>query len=208
MERPILFNGDMVRAILDGRKTQTRRLLKGPGRLGYVSDIIEEVERINGKEVSCGFADDYGKWHKTEEVCPFGQPGDELWVRETFSRVPATAYVCSREEDGSMVPHRVSPDGYEWAVYKVGWTRSAPPWKPSIHMPRWASRISLEITNIRAEHLQDIDDTDAEREGCDGADFKPGYSTNEFRKLWESINGQGSWAANPWVWVVEFARIS
>jgi hypothetical protein len=222
-ERPILFNTEMVKAILDSRKTETRRIVKPQPNGGVRKSPF----------VQSGLEDGHGY----EIRCPFGQPGDRLWVRETW-RIGAW-----REDGRFAIDYAASPeltrtpwvtitddlDNQKTERYWISvtdeleakgvscdedgnyhWEPGKAPlnWKPSIHMPRWASRINLEITNIGVERLQDIDDTDAEREGCDGADFKPGYSTNEFRKLWESINGQGSWAANPWVWVVEFARIS
>jgi len=169
-ERPILFQGPLVAAVLRGEKTVTRRL--------------------------------YGRRFRCDA-------GDRLYVRETHAIVPATAYRASREEDGSQVPHRVSPDGLEWAVYREGWTRCKPGrWRPSIHMPRWASRISLYVVDARLEHLQELTHADALREGVQPD--RPGWSAvPPFARLWDKINGHrdgASWAENPLVWRVEFYR--
>jgi hypothetical protein len=179
-EHPILFSGPMIRAILAGTKTQTRRIVRVPERLSPVP------------------ADAWLPW------CPYGTAGDHLWCRETCALVPASAYRCSREEDGSPVPHRVSPDGTEWAIYREGWSRSAPyRWRPSIHMPRWASRITLEVRSVRVERLQDISEADARAEGVESRDA--------FRALWQSLHGGldgDPWVlGDPWVWVVEFRRV-
>lgn len=195
-ERPILFNGDMVRAILEGRKTQTRRVIK--------------TMNNNRLEVKVG-----GKWRQIHAAdpnlpCPYGQPGDRLWVRETFAIVPRTAYACS---DGVQQVLRPD-DNHDAAVFRAGWERSAPSrWRPSIHMPRWASRITLEIVSVRVERLNEISEQDAGDEGFDylrgdgNSDISGDVQRRWFRQLWESINGAGSWEANPWVWVVEFKRV-
>lgn len=198
MERPILFNGDMVRAILDGRKTQTRRLLSVPHAAFH--------DAGNGNT----------------RYCPYGAHGGRLWVRETHAVVPASAYRCSREDDGSPVPHRVSPDGHEWAVYREGWSRSAPSrWKPSIHMPRWASRITLEVTSVRVERLQSITAEDAFAEGVEvpRCPCEPCMTSSQpcpadqsaaieaFRDLWASVYGRESWIDDVWVWRVAFERV-
>ncbi len=164
-ERPILFNGNMVRAILAGQKTQTRRI---PSK----------------KQQDASF-------------CPYGHPGDRLWVRETF------AYA----QDGTVV-YRASMVGSPWDAI----TRRAITWHPSIHMPRWASRITLEITDVHVERVQDIHEEDAIAEGIDPR--KLSYLSGEravtkFSVLWNSIyaaNGLG-WDVNPWVWVVTFKRM-
>lgn len=185
-ERPILFNGPMVRAILEGRKTQTRRLFNAPPW---------DYEIDDGQ---CWVEDIYGDWHFW---CPFGQPGDRLWVRETFS----PAYTFS--EEGS----------FRWAHYRatlekgIGYT---PRWRPSIHMPRWASRITLEITGVRLERLQSISETDAVAESCRPGRMDELSSSSIYRNarenfftLWDDIYGQGAWTVNPWVWAIEFKRI-
>lgn len=192
-ERPILFSGEMVRAILDGRKTQTRRVVKPQPPYGVREIKVGMFEPVvirggmeePGKPVF-GFADEERGWK-----CKYGQPGDRLWVRETH-------YVESAgNEDGSGL----------FVMYKAS-DCDAPvsKWTPSIHMPRWASRITLEITGVRVERLNDISEEDCYNEGC-----QPEYDSltaiQDFRKLWESINGKGSWSQNPWVWVVEFKRV-
>lgn len=161
--RPILFSGPMVRAVMEGRKTQTRRKMKTP------PDCFENP-------LSVLFA------------CPYGQVGDRLWVRESFA-------VC--EDNNIFYKADGKPDPWD------GW--DGVKWKPSIHMPRQASRITLEITGIRVERLNDISEADAIAEGCQCAGV-PASLTNRgaFAKLWESINGFDSWSVNPWVWVVEF----
>jgi len=224
-ERPILFSGPMVRAILDGRKTQTRRVVRPqpsdqamlptqwsdamPGRPNGFS-----WEEDDGLELgNVPMAD--GSWGKVR--CPYGTVGDTLWARETWgwiggkpsqhdheNGVPVfyRADHCNDERDGLVLPK----------------------WRPSIHMPRWASRITLEITGIRVERLQDISEEDAKAEGAEclvfdncGADelefldlphMKIGEPYRSgFALLWECINGPGSWDANPWVWVVSFRRL-
>lgn len=176
-ERPILFSAPMVRAILDGRKTQTRR--------------PQRTRRD-------------GATHWTTVPCPYGQPGDRLWMREAFAIVPRTAYLHS-DDDGKPLPHRLSPDGTSWAVYKTGWIRCRPGmWRPSIHMPRWASRITLEVVHVRATLLQHIAERDAEAEGFWGKS-----PVKEFAAAWDKLNAKHdySWESNPWVWVVEFNRL-
>ncbi|SDO28514.1 hypothetical protein SAMN04487957_10550 [Halomonas shengliensis] len=214
-ERPILFNGEMVRAILNGRKTQTRRVLKPQPDSGIQYNPCAQHGVLNGKG--------------NPLVCRFGQPGDRLWVREAHAFVPEPAY---RRSTG--IYQQINPaDDYEACVYRENFDRSRSfPWRPSIHMPRWASRITLEIVSVRVERLQNIDAAGASAEGIKvprdaegnllidvSSKFSPakyiqGSGTpNEhlarafFASLWESINGAGSWDANPWVWVVEFRRV-
>lgn len=183
-ERPILFSGPMVRAILEGRKTQTRRVKKPqPIDLGVIH-IVGQIK------------------------CPYGQPGDRLWVRETF---------CPDWCD-EVIYRADDPTGR--AARDAGYSHE-PKWKPSIFMPRWASRIDLEVVGIRAERLQEISEDDALAEGCEpggGACSGPmdpveydGYTaSDEFAALWDSINAKRghSWESNPWVWVVEFKRVT
>ncbi|EOK5395677.1 hypothetical protein ACM6SP_004150 [Pseudomonas aeruginosa] len=190
-ERPILFSGPMVRAIIEGRKTVTRRVVKPqPDFLGSMTDPNTPFKTL-------------GAGLHGQIVCPYGQPGDRLWVRETFAvygneKMAAIHYRADR-------PHHVGQKGMGY--------------KPSIHMPRWASRILLEITAVRVERLQEISEQQALAEGvkgeaCDHArqacsDIGCWGDTAKgaFGFLWESLNGAGSWAANPWVWVVEFKRV-
>lgn len=199
----------MVRAILDGRKTQTRRALRvqppvDTFRMGTYHHPDGQhyfwawKEAFSGCELHTG-------WEPI--CCPYGQPGDRLWVRETFcqkwcdQRGYLDEYLYRATE-----PDVVHPDGQDKS-----------PWRPSIHMPRAASRITLEITGVRVERLQDISEADAWRESApdyeEGVDPPPPDESCEwsyrasFQSLWQSINGAGSWTANPWVWVVEFKRL-
>ena len=224
-ERPILFSGDMVRAILEGRKTVTRRAVK--------SDWIQS-ERAP-LETSAGI---FYFWCSGEHACPFGRPGDRLWVRENWwqagewqprypmvdecvwhgsSRVVYSADGLPPNEPNRHFPNG-APNGYTAADPNVAWRH-----RPSIHMPRWASRILLEVTAVRVERLQDITEEQALAEGIDldaladaqerydmvlagsGADGRATPIT-AFRDLWNSTGGD--WDANPWVWVIEFKRVT
>lgn len=195
-ERPILFQGAMVRALLDGTKTQTRRAVKGQ-MLANLGDLEHVPDWITAE---------------VPHACPYGQPGDRLWVRETW------VYDDYRLQQG---PYVEVPGAREELFYRADNEQpfEAPEgkfWKPSIHMPRWASRILLEIVSVRVERLQGISEKDARAEGVTIEDrHMLGYCAGEFlppsirayRDLWESINGAGSWDANPWVSVVEVKRI-
>jgi hypothetical protein len=192
-ERPILFSGPMVRALLDGKKTQTRRLIKPQPPHWHWSRVREYAERDGLTFQLPG--QDY--WVKPP---PFGKPGDRLWVKETF-----VAPV-----DGKPVYRASIPYGNLDCHFK--------PWRPSIFMPRKASRITLEITSIRVERLNDISEEDAKAEGAEIQKETPGGwvicgprigSYREgYRWLWEQINGADSWDANPWVWAITFKRIT
>lgn len=217
-EYPIIFNGPMVRAILDGRKTQTRRHL-------------------------ASLSDPYN--------CPYGMPGDRLWIKETW-RVAAwrcdekkvacdykaspeeirTPWIFLQHETYCDVKKRqldalhcrgIKPD--DNGVFRWDYGKAPLPWRPSIHMPYWASRITLEITGVRVERLQDISDNDALEEGISesiyydaaehaliGGATLEGHSVERcaFAGLWDSINGKRpgcSWQDNPWVWVIEFKKV-
>lgn len=216
-EIPILFSAPMVEAIMDGRKKQTRRVIKQLPPETFIHYLFEKDgkhykrESVNGC-VELGFK------------CPYGKPGDILWVRETF---------CHYTTDtGFEIPgtFRYKTDNNITSEEK---------WKPSIHMPKAAARIWLEVTDVRVERLQDINPNDACLEGVEywnidhdaleggelQAEFKnymwidnekhneyafPTYanSVDSFRTLWQSINGPESWEANPWVWVVSFNVLS
>lgn len=179
--RPILFSAPMIRALLDGSKTQTRRICKLPFRSSMPEPEYESF-------VQC---------------CPYGQPGDQLFVRETWGFNPDFPGQHGR------ICYRADPE-HKYDGIK---------WKPSIHMFREDSRITLEITGVRVERLQDISEEDAIAEGIDGpmcaaAVGKAPSSYNllpcaihGYSHLWETINGAGSWNANPWVWCVEFRRV-
>ena len=191
--KPIIFNGDMVRAILDGRKTQTRRVLKLPKGCFWVYDDLGTDGMWTDSNL------DHGIWHAEEVACPYGQPGDLLWVRETFTKTQHGLPVYKSDAKDA--------DGKYWP--SVACDKEGVIWTPSIHMPRWASRITLEITGVRVERLQDISESDALEEGITYNDIpNNGLDTMRartwFRGLWSSIYGEESWHANPWVWVIEF----
>lgn len=208
-ERPILFKGEMVRAILEGRKTQTRRLPRftPSGR----------VKEVGG----------HREWHPGDpdafHACPYGLPGDRLWVKETFALSCRDPEALERDPkdpaDWDDAVYRADAEVLgEWEHYDEDgtWTRISPPWKPSIHMPRWASRITLDVTGVRLERLQDISEEDILSEGVDVARVSewtgvPWSSMptlhDAWRVLWDSINRKRApWASNPYVWVIEFAR--
>lgn len=224
-ERPILFSAQMVRAILDGTKTQTRRAVRKQfapdAEPAEVSATSPEGWQISGH--SGLWWDDAGACFDDAIRCPYGIPGYRLWVRETWQG----PLIDEELED----EFRQSPDYFKkpsFCAYRATDTLDAINadgeelgWRPSIHMPRWASRIDLEITGIRVERLQDISEEDAKKEGawgpddsivgnvaqhfgCDPLAVHPSLA---YHMLWESINGAGSWDANPWVWVVEFKRM-
>ena len=182
--RPILCSGLMVRNIINGTQTQDRRIIKphlvGESRHPPHGPVLWVHEDYH---VPIDSADALA-------ACPFGQPGDRLWVRETWT-------------DGH------SYDGKRHFAYKAdGEVSGAYQWKRSTHMPRAASRLTLEVTGVRIEPLNDITRGDAMAEGCPYPNMKDGPSPRDwYRYLWEEINGDGSWAANPWVWVVEFRRV-
>ncbi|SAI59109.1 Uncharacterised protein [Bordetella ansorpii] len=216
-ERPILFSGPMVRALLAGTKTQTRRIAKDV-RHPDLGNVYSPGALVLEREPQ----------HVIERSCPYGQPGDRLWVRESY-RFAASL-------DG-LAPNAVGETALD-AGYRTPWAPTqfeadgarAGAWhgfdtlpivtvpgklRPAIHMPRWACRIMLEITGVRVARLQTISEADARAEGviveechkigyCAGADRPP--AIRAFRELWESINGAESWQANPWVWAVEFKR--
>lgn len=213
-ERPILFSGPMVRAILEGRKTMTRRAMKQQPHEGV--DAVEWQDQIIvGMNVpdQSGFAMMRGGVIESEAIrCPYGEPGDRLWVREThkgfiqYDGQQVVQYAAS----GNRQYHVDRPDGHPEGGMLNG-ECCADIWRPSIYMPRWASRINLEITGVRVERLQDITEEDAIAEGVLGAtvgeDGTRGCFVTDFCYLWSKINGQASWDANPFVWVVEFRRV-
>lgn len=185
-ERPILFSAPMVRAILEGRKTQTRRVVKPP----KWSDA-DEIFFIGNDSIAVP-DDDHADYFI---ACPYGQPGDRLWVRETFRLFDSSE--CGCYDLCNCLRYHGRP------VYRATADDGESKWTPSIHMPRWASRILLEITGVRVERLQDISESDCCAEGC-GSPITRDLKKPQFMALWQSINGPDSWDANPWVWVVEF----
>lgn len=198
----MIFNGEMVRAILDSRKTQTRRIVKGAD--GAVK-FCKEWD-INGEEifVVLGEKDHTGMNPVLGAIsCPFGGVGDRIWVRETWARY-------NIDQNSHDIAYR--------ATTPADWPEEGR-WRPSIHMPRWASRILLEITDVRVERLREISQADAEAEGVGKLkkgfwkNYQPGWTEfqltarGSFATLWKSIYGDESWYADPWVWVIEFKRI-
>ena len=185
--RPILFKDEMVRAILDGRKTQTRRVMKPQPEGGLDFTPFAPFGVVNGKG--------------NPLICRHGQPGDRLWVRETWQHLHNEGQKADQFEqwqqnsiDCFYLADESSPNNKPMSGR----------WRPSIHMPRWASRITLEITDVRVERLQDISNEDAVAEGI-GTPCDMRYAAlDAFKPLWESINGPDSWEANPWVWVIEY----
>ncbi|TGI07930.1 hypothetical protein E5S40_21440 [Escherichia coli] len=184
-ERGMIFNDEMVRAILGGNKTQTRRIVE---------------EKFYGRAVAAELL---------AKHCPYGQPGDRIWVRETYrvhgkaTDVATLVYRASVRNSWTEQTHRVPVEVCNKPVSEK--------WTPSIHMPRWASRILLEITDVRVERLHDMSEADAKAEGATPATYKitPPEAVYRvgFGDIWRGIYGQENWLSNPWVWVIEFKRI-
>lgn len=226
-ERPILFSAPMVQAILAGRKTVTRRVVKpqppeddAPLATGWF-----HPEASDGGPGPHTFGVYGVDWHVR---CPYGAPGDWLWVRETWSARTARGFWAASARDvGSL----------DVKIYRASWptpSRPAPPrWLSPVYMPRWASRITLEVVSVRVERLQEITEADARAEGLDWVSPQPfgerwddddredprevgyavvgessGFARDNFRRLWDQINGKRApWSENPWVWRVEFRRV-
>lgn len=222
-ERPILFSAPMVRAILEGRKTMTRRVVK----LRHGADVV-----VTNGQVWKPARVDYAGYVD----CPYGQVGDRLWVRETWNWFDP-------DEIPEVRRGRRAPFTGQQGARKIPWVAAYAAdghlehehlglalWRPSVHMPRWASRITLEITAVRVELLQHISDNDIEAEGTvqwvkDGGVVRsphPGFdgwwpdedgnlyvkpNRVAFCSMWESVNGRLAWDENPWVWVIEFMRV-
>ncbi|KAA3536620.1 hypothetical protein NLO85_25160 [Pseudomonas savastanoi] len=202
-ERPILFSAPMVRAILEGQKTVTRRAVKDLERGSSYQGLEKDGQHLFAK----GYA--YGKIK-----CPYGQPGDRLWVREAWQADAQVNAIAPRELSHGE-PIQYPADG---ASRQTGCSMITPgKTRPSIHMPRWVSRLLLEITAVRVERLQDISRSDIRAEGLEcppelaSDDVSPNYRDwypAAWQELWESINGADSWHSNPWVWVVEFKPVT
>ena len=233
MEHPILFSTEMVQAILEGKKTQTRRVIEvqPEGMMGICK---------------CHYSPSGHAYSNTDGSCtcqpvdfPYGQPGGDLWVRETWRLASINAEIADAQfwtvqfADFHVMPHPqpkrelflklAEKDKFQTSNTGIKFGR----WRPSIHMYRWMSRINLGIVHIRAERLQDITDEDATKEGiqdvCHCGDYveshgyhsghsavsMPGWATENFASLWDSINGKRGypWALNPWVWVIEFQKV-
>jgi len=248
-ERPILMCGDMVCATLANRKRQTRRILKGAPEEWATSTGIPIVGRYSPTIVNRRSGEEepgrecFGAYDDERSFrCPYGKPGDQLWVRENFwsdVRDPNECVIYS--EDQTKYKYRTGGKGVETrraerhvpsaTIMDISKNKF---WKqkPSIFMPRWASRIRLEITDVRVERVQDCSESDAEAEGVeknahgdgswtaddgwlpycshypDGCECFPAYTAKfSYAGLWKKINGEKSWDANPWVWVVEFKKL-
>ncbi|MBP1131311.1 hypothetical protein JOE25_002891 [Serratia sp. PL17] len=228
-EHPVIFNGEMVRAILSGRKTQTRRTLTD--RQLQLIDLASQAGECYPLESGIDHANSQSYYR---EHCPFGQVGDRLWVRETWGVVshdfdsdgwmidwvpdrPATAIEEMPFGNGYYTGHAIyAADGaFSWGDDDGHGERSC--WKPSIHMPRAACRILLDITAVRVEQLKDISQSDAMAEGgppshpsidAVSRDYGfPDFSRSWFAQTWQHIYGEESWSANPWCWVIEFKRV-
>jgi len=197
----------MVRALLNGSKTQTRRIFK-PERMTFDADGRYSTHAMRDGEVVCTGSGPFvpNSWL---HYCPYGQPGDRLWVRETWcGEIDANTSQLIYNEDGDTFKCLYRADGHHVVLDDGdGFTKTnkdgseASPWKPSIHMPRWASRITLEIVSVRIARLHEISKADAISEGTAAHPDGPWFA---YQSLWTLINGTDSWAANPWVWVVEF----
>lgn len=218
-ERPILFSGPMVRALLDGRKTQTRRVVNSAKNCWrFVGENCNPAQFFTPED-DCKFA-----------YCRIGQPGDRLWVRETFCVLDAPYHFTDPTKPRDVMIHgRRNGAAYRADVKSEDSERCRKEygyrWRPSIHMPRWASRLTLEITGVRVERVQEISEEDARAEGVDWAspqfievepDEDPrevgyprstaSFARDNYRRLWDSLNKKRgfSWDTNPWVWVIEF----
>lgn len=217
-ERPILFSAPMVLALLAGTKTQTRRVVKFGRDYASKPPTLEEARA----RYAAGFTLEAGFFGVR---CPYGKPGDRLWVRETW-KVSSESNHYPTDEKRLYVEYRagaVPGWGQQQSKFSIehdadlaraAWGKGkSTSWRPSIHMPRWASRMSLDVKGVRVERLQEISEADAIAEGIvqlssgfwglSGSGLGSQSAREAYRRLWESINGAGSWAKNPWVWVVE-----
>ena len=220
-QRPILFSTAMVQAILAGRKTQTRRVVKPQpesvnAEAGIpVGEYLDKLRSLKDKGLEHVRAGTNGM---AFPKCPYGQPGDVLWVRETWMRLPREGFYAYKASHPSFKEGELKNN----LLHEYGFR-----WKPSIHMPKEACRLFLRVKNVRVERLQDISDADACEEGIEPVYFEKNFdkkaikafkhytdssfdgadAIGSFRSLWQSINGEQSWRDNPWVWVREFERM-
>lgn len=244
-ERPILFSAPMVRAILSGAKTQTRRI--APIEFLSIKSFDDGITtwgvgftkpigkgRVHGSYSGTKCTQDQARQIIASQFCPHGAPGDVLWVRETWApcEAPIRSGFFQYAADGAIGRRVSTSDGEDFWMHNghtIGisdpsllgvWVGKPSKWRPSIHMPRQASRLKLRIKSVRVERLRDISEADARAEGCFPSGWAPSYSDpdnqsggeslsarEDFAELWQSINGAGSWDANPFVWVIEFERM-
>lgn len=220
-ERGMIFNADMVRAILDGRKTQTRREVKLNLDIASLATTYDWATSLAANHYQ-GLTEEQiqqkaeslrgvihpvilGNGQMVSIICPHGKPGDRIWVREAFrvhsraTDVATLVYKASERNSWTEQTHRVP-------VAVCNKPATPEKWTPSLHMPRWASRILLEITGVRVERLRSMSQDDARAEGVIAASG-PMEAGLAFRELWDSIYGEESWKANPWVWVISFKRV-
>ena len=221
-ERPILFSGPMVRAILEGRKTQTRRILDPQPEdppAGWYPDAYNKT--LDWCFWGPRKTPDSGRCTLPLFRNKYGQTGDRLWVREAWCcKMEGGSFVYN--ENGDYACHYKADGVYVEAVDGDGFKRynrkgyEASPWSPSIYMPRWASRITLEIESVRVERLQEISRQDAKAEGFWPSQYNGleswngqsyGSANHAFEACWKDINGPGSWDQNPWIWVIQFKRL-
>jgi len=225
-ERPILFSGLMVRAILEGRKTQTRRVVKGRSSAIHADWPLSGLSAFSDGNATFRKQNDVDSYTTESVSCPYGEPGDRLWVRETMHMDGDGVWLYSADDDFVGCDRDDESIMISWAHHKDN------AHCPSIHMPRWASRITLEVIGVRVGRLQDISEADAIAEGVErnwlGEDPCPPeyqdewmkYGSNDedfpafsvvesYASLWDTINAKRgySWASNPWVWIVEFKMI-
>lgn len=224
-EIPILFSTPMVQAILEGRKSQTRRQIKPQAMVDEKGRLIwKNAPAGKTKEIEKGLPISYG----LKDYCPYGRPGDLLWARETFRKYCKvdefgyTRYDQEVIEFAADNPPMINEcDGDGCTMFKKDGTEKFISWRPSIFLPKEAARIWLQVTDVRVERLQDISEEDAKAEGVEKIDDSifcwrhyggkyAGCSTarNSFQSIWKSINGDESWNINPWVWVISFNILS
>jgi hypothetical protein len=209
-EKPILFRTEMVRALLDGRKTQTRRVIKPQPKTDGLQGVYPDLYNHEPNRWAFWLPDNRMTEPRIWE-CPYGQVSDHLWVRETFK------YTDFDLRDAGKLPHRCEVEyklnGIRKWVLATTDTQIVIPdkWRPSIFMPRWASRITLEITGIKVQRIYEISPQDIEAEGIKQLHFTTGVclvSLPQFKLIWDSINGKKyPWSSNPWVWVIEFKKL-
>ena len=209
-ERPIIMSAPMVRAMLSGAKSQTRRAVKLPKHvLEFLGDPGRAWIKYGGFGGQPGHSgpgayvtdEEYSEEGSAHVPCPYGVPGDRLWVRETWSHDAPDLATC-------RAAHEDVCNGIGYGPYYRA-TEVAPDtlrWRPAIYMPRWASRITLEVTGVRVEQLHDISEEDAKAEGIESGSVES--AVEKYAWLWGQINGAASWAANVWVWVISFRRLA